>query len=257
MASFFYFNKKLFVLIAIFISIIFIIHSNYLYGKFISSPFKLSSSIFINNKKSLKYIFKNKYNNSFSIDGHNNDNCFSAFENLNKINLTLYEINKKSNCIENDWILLRYKFDHVILVYNSDYLNKNNILIDYCEYSTVSWYKNDFSYKLNTSIKFINSTIIKGNLDVFIYVKCVIENSTIQYRSAYARILNTVYNLDENKTPINVFMLGFDSVSGNLWKDSLPKSTNYFINSLNATLLNRYNIVGDGTPAAVGVSFNF
>lgn len=205
-------------------------------------------SLFINNKKSLKSIFITKPTNS----SFKNDNCFSAFDNLNEINLNLYKTNKKSNCSTADWVLFDYKQDHAVLIYNYDYLTENDIKIENCKYATVDWYKNDFEYKLNEMVNFENGTIVKAEGNLFIYIACNCSNSTIQYKTAYARILKKNEPIAENhKSPINVFMLGFDSVSRKLWLENLPKSTNYLVNTLKSTILNGYNIFGDGTPAAV------
>ncbi|CAF2080961.1 unnamed protein product [Rotaria magnacalcarata] len=49
----------------------------------------------------------------------------------------------------------------------------------------------------------------------------------------------------------NVFMLGFDSVSRMTFMRFLPKSYNYLIKDLGSIVMKGYNIVGDGTPAAL------
>jgi hypothetical protein len=208
--------------------------------------FKKSSNI-NRPQKGLKNVFIKKYINSLA-----DDNCFSAFDNLNKINLNLFKKNKISDCSKADLIILNYKHDHVVLYYNYDYLKKNNIKIDHCEYATVSWYKNDFGYKLSKMISFGNGKVIEGDGDLFIYVICKYNNSSVQYKTAYARILKSNrQTVSNHKQPLNVFMLGFDSVSRKLWLSSLANSTYYLVNSLKSTILNGFNILGDGTPAAV------
>lgn len=47
-----------------------------------------------------------------------------------------------------------------------------------------------------------------------------------------------------------MFLLGFDSVSRSDWPRFLPKSTNSLIN-LGGVLMNGFNVLGDGTPAAL------
>lgn len=49
----------------------------------------------------------------------------------------------------------------------------------------------------------------------------------------------------------NVLVLAFDSVSHNQFLRRLPLAYNYLTTKLNATVLNSYNIVGDGTNAAL------
>ena len=46
-------------------------------------------------------------------------------------------------------------------------------------------------------------------------------------------------------------MVGFDSVSRMTWMRSLPKTYDYLVTVLGAVVLEGYNIVGDGTPAAL------
>ena len=49
------------------------------------------------------------------------------------------------------------------------------------------------------------------------------------------------------KQPINVFFFGMDSITRGDWLAKLPKSSEYLLNTLGSTVLNGYNIVGDGT----------
>ena len=46
-------------------------------------------------------------------------------------------------------------------------------------------------------------------------------------------------------------MFGFDSVSRLTWIRNLPRSYDYLVNQLGATVLEGYNVVGDGTPQAL------
>ena len=63
--------------------------------------------------------------------------------------------------------------------------------------------------------------------------------------------------------PLNVIMLGTDSMSRNSWRRYIPKTYNYFVDVLKGVVLEGYNIVGDGTPQALlpiltgAVSANF
>ena len=77
----------------------------------------------------------------------------------------------------------------------------------------------------------------------------IINSSILGY---FARIFKPRGRLNEkNKQPINIFFIGLDSVSRKDWLQGLPKSSDYLINTMNAHVLNGYNIVGDGTPAAL------
>ena len=245
-------KKRLICLLSICIINLFLLQSN-IYGFGKSNKDDKEESIFINEKKTLKHLFK-RVSGGSQKSNENDESCFSAFDSLNKINLNLYDTNRKTNCSNQDWVLFNIQppNDRGVFTFNYDYLNANSIQIDYCQYSTVGWYENDFQYKLNEMMDLKNGTILNGDGDLFIYAACRARNSNRQFKTAYARILKSKESVKKlDKEPINVFMLGFDSVSRNQWRDSLPRSTNYFIKSLNATVLNGYNIVGDGTPAAV------
>ncbi|CAH2061744.1 unnamed protein product, partial [Iphiclides podalirius] len=50
---------------------------------------------------------------------------------------------------------------------------------------------------------------------------------------------------------LNVLILGFDSTSHNGFVRRMPKSYRVLLDELQATVLNGYNILGDGTPAAL------
>lgn len=53
------------------------------------------------------------------------------------------------------------------------------------------------------------------------------------------------------KHKLNILMFGFDSVSHVNFVKRLPKLYSYIINGLNGIVLDKYNIVGDGTTAAI------
>ncbi|CAF3375943.1 unnamed protein product [Rotaria socialis] len=55
----------------------------------------------------------------------------------------------------------------------------------------------------------------------------------------------------KNHIGYNVLMFGFDSVSRMTFMRFLPKTFSYFIKELGGVILKGYNIVGDGTPAAL------
>ena len=46
-------------------------------------------------------------------------------------------------------------------------------------------------------------------------------------------------------------MFGFDSVSRLTWMRTLPRSYQYLVDQLGATVLRGYNVVGDGTTQAI------
>lgn len=78
---------------------------------------------------------------------------------------------------------------------------------------------------------------------------------TVTFRSYYSAVkrrkkFNGSENKD-NKKKWNVLMFGFDSVSRMQWMRLLPETHDYWTKHLGATVLEWYNIVGDGTPQAL------
>jgi len=131
-------------------------------------------------------------------------------------------------------------------------LQSKQIQIKQCSYSTITWSDNDFKIK-NSARRIVADG---GKLDVdgeFFHVECVSTEGD-EYRGAFARIFakKPVREMRKQwRQPVNVFMLGLDSVSRENWLTKLANSSRFLIQELNATVLNGYNIVGDGTPAAL------
>ena len=50
---------------------------------------------------------------------------------------------------------------------------------------------------------------------------------------------------------LNIVIIGFDSVSRLAWMRVLPKTYDYLVDVLDVVVLEGYNIIGDGTPAAL------
>ena len=55
----------------------------------------------------------------------------------------------------------------------------------------------------------------------------------------------------QNPLGLNILMIGFDSTSRLAWMRNVPKTYDYLVNILGATVMEGYNIVGDGTPRAL------
>ena len=59
------------------------------------------------------------------------------------------------------------------------------------------------------------------------------------------------YKEDPSSLGLDILLFGFDSVSRMTWMRNLPKSHDYFVNTLGGVVMEGYNIVGDGTPQAL------
>ncbi len=160
--------------------------------------------------------------------------------------LSLANLNPHPSCSKPDWVLLAH---NATLIYNKAYLQSKNIEIKQCFYSTFNWSGDDFTIKYGK-----RKNVVDGQkLDVdeeFFYVECQSENYE-EYRGAFARIFKKKIVKKKRKQPINVFMLGLDSVSRENWIKKLTNSSSFLIKHMNSTVMNGYNIVGDGTPAAL------
>jgi hypothetical protein len=187
---------------------------------------------------------KTKKIKSLNIKEFQNSDCYSAFQSFNfNINLTNKETHV--NCDDKDWILIN---DDGTLIYNTEYLKKNNIQIKTCEYAAIKWYKNDFEYEIKEAVQFVNNDKININ-EEFFQISCKSFNK--YYKSAFARIFKAKKINKPLRQPINVFLFGLDSVARETWLTYLPESSEFLIKNLSSNILNGYNIVGDGTPAAL------
>ncbi len=98
-----------------------------------------------------------------------------------------------------------------------------------------------------------------GKLDEneeFFLIRCRSMRRRVVYSGLHARIFKRKPLVHDDvkrrhETPINVMFLGLDSVSRENWLTNLPRSSLYFLKTMKASVLNGYNIVGDGTPAAL------
>ena len=195
-------------------------------------------------------FYKPKFERNIS-----DEDCYASVPSNSFIDLNLNSKDKesiKNVCSDKiDWLIIN---DNAIVIYNYDYLIKSQIIINKCKYSTIEWHLDDFNYKLNDFIEIKNGSKLDTSKEFF-YIICdySYENQkwpfSYEYKTLHARIFSDQQQESNDKQPINVFLLGFDSVSKNYWLNNLPLSSSYLNNHLKAEVLNRYNIVGDGTPA--------
>ena len=85
-------------------------------------------------------------------------------------------------------------------------------------------------------------------LDSVVRVKERVE--TLKAR-LHATPASTLPRASSDALPLNVIMLGTDSMSRNAWRRYIPQTYNYFVDALKGVVLEGYNIVGDGTPQAL------
>ena len=193
-----------------------------------------------------------------------NDTCKSIdieiddFENL----VQLANGKKHPTCPIEDWVIIDKDGK---VHYNIEYANKNKIKITRCYIRALKW-ENDFKFHLEKP-KLIKNGDYLNKKDEFFKISCTSKKPHKWYHGLHARIfqkkenerwidnqiLNEIKNafMIERPTPINVIFFGLDSVSREKWLNSLPVSSKYLTKTMGANILKGYNIVGDGTPAAL------
>ena len=183
--------------------------------------------------------------------------CFNLLgQEANLIFLQNKQLKKHPPCLSEDWV---YVGADGKLFYNTDFLKRQGYVIKHCNYTSIHWLRDNMVKKAETILIGNGESL---NLDAeFFQIECKLDTSDINlkkitYNTTFARIFkqNTQFNLKKinaSKQAINVIMLSLDSVSRENWLSLLPKSSKYLLETLNSNILNGYNIVGDGTPAAL------
>ena len=124
-----------------------------------------------------------------------------------------------------------------------------------CDYTPILRGKNDFEYYTGVTIKNMNHGSLIPS-DVF-KVNCSIRNSKAEYKNIHMGIMRKETIIKDNvplpptASGMNILIIGFDSTSHMTWLRTMNKTLNYFTNTLGGTILDGYNIVGDGTPQAL------
>ena len=161
--------------------------------------------------------------------------------------LKLVKEKQHPECKEKDWVIVHSDGK---LIYNTDYLTENKIWRINCSYNVIKL-NTDYDFKLEKAIPFTNNQSLDPNEEFFkINCDCIAANTT--YQGFHARILQPKIKATKpSRKPINVFLLGLDSVSREKWLNGLPKSSRFLLHKMDALLLKGYNILGDGTPNAL------
>ena len=204
-------------------------------------------------KKSANVQTYSKIQREYSIE----PGCFNLLgQEANTIFVQTKQLKKHPPCSSEDWV---YVDADGKLFHNTDYLKQQGYVIKHCNYSSIHWLSDNKVRKSESALIGNGESL---NLDAeFFQIECKLDTSNIDqknitYNTTFARIFkqNSQYNarkIKANKQPINVVMLSLDSVSRENWLSLLPKSSKYLLETLKSNILNGYNIVGDGTPAAL------
>lgn len=121
----------------------------------------------------------------------------------------------------------------------------------------------DFKQKRAQQVNFdSDKTRVLNLTSDFCYVECKIQRTTtfelapvwsslVAGISPKASVVNRALKTDDGAKKLNVMFFGFDSVSHLNFMRRLPKLYKFLTEQLGALVLQQYNIVGDGTTAAM------
>ena len=125
-----------------------------------------------------------------------------------------------------------------------------------CEYIPLLRGRNDFTVENGPSIRPmtsgqpLQSNFFKAVCEADDGAKYSNIHAGIAYRSEISeRFKNNP--LPDAAHGLNILMFGLDSTSRMTWLRNLPKTHQYFVQHMNGVVMEGYNIIGDGTPAAL------
>ncbi|KRX81366.1 hypothetical protein T06_3203, partial [Trichinella sp. T6] len=149
---------------------------------------------------------------------------------------------------ESNWIIV--KDGNYFIINENSTRTHGNITCNYMPFWRVSDKKISFGKKIHN---FTNGSRL---LSDFFLIKCFAEDSAT-YENIHSAVvptteaLNRKDKLHDEALGLNVYILGFDSISRMTFMRKMKNMYGYLRNTLKAVILEQYNIVGDGTPQAL------
>ena len=150
-----------------------------------------------------------------------------------------------------EWVLIQ----NGMIIVNPEVIEKYGDIK--CDIKFINW-NGDFeiSFSEVSTIHQNSSIYLKQD---FFRVQCVTTSSINQtsYSNLYAgvsfkpELLTGHDNAGFDGLGLDVFILGMDSMSQLAYLRTLPKTVEYFTTHLNGVIFDGYNILGEGTPAAL------
>ena len=120
-----------------------------------------------------------------------------------------------------------------------------------CRYTPLKRGPDDFTVEDMATLSIKHGDLITSD---FFTVRCSSSVGNATYVNLHSGIHKqeiSVNSLPSDAMGLNVLILGMDSVSRVAWKRLSPKTYDYFERNLGGIILEGYNILGDGTPAAL------
>ncbi|XP_069363265.1 uncharacterized protein [Maniola hyperantus] len=152
-------------------------------------------------------------------------------------------------CQGKDWVRCYHSRCRVV----PEILNSTTDIV--CTYSDIL-YANDSKYTVGPPVDVNGADTYELNRSDHVKIRCTGKHiDSILPSKWLGHTLGFRSSVHPKATkpaePINVLIIGFDSTAKNGFIRRMPKSYKILTEVLGATVLNGYNIVGDGTPAAL------
>jgi hypothetical protein len=165
---------------------------------------------------------------------------------------------------EPDWLEARDGSVHFTKEAIKKYEDKMKCTVNYMKRT------NDFKQEKKEPAVQLDSADMKSLPleDDYMYVDCKTKAGILSTSKKWSNLLagvhvkpevlsrhNQDFSSQQGKKPLNILVFGFDSVSHVNFMKRLPKLYSLIVNELGGIVLDNYNIVGDGTTAAMTATF--
>lgn len=163
----------------------------------------------------------------------------------------LEKVLPKVDCESRDWVRCYLSECRVV----QKILDETSDIV--CTYRDIL-YESDAKYTIGRPVDVKGADIYTLTKSDHVKVKCVGQHHNSMRRSKWTgHSIGFRTSVERKPSPrgredsLNVLIFGFDSTSKNGFIRMMPKSYAYLVNELGGIVLDSYNVVGDGTPAAL------
>ncbi|KAJ0170625.1 hypothetical protein K1T71_013996 [Dendrolimus kikuchii] len=158
---------------------------------------------------------------------------------------------EKVECQSVDWVKCHLSQCKVV----QEILDETENIV--CTYRDIL-YESDSKYVIGPPVDVEGANTYVLNKSDHVKVKCVGKNyKTVLPMKWTGHSIGFRTSVERKRPPpgredtLDILIFGFDSTSKNGFIRRMPKSYDYLVNELGGIVLEGYNIVGDGTPAAL------
>ncbi|XP_052747950.1 uncharacterized protein LOC113514803 isoform X2 [Galleria mellonella] len=157
----------------------------------------------------------------------------------------------KVTCSGQDWVKCYLSECRVI----KEILDTTKDIV--CSYRDIL-YQSDYKYELGNSVDVYGADVYVLTNSDHVKVKCtgkhinsILPSKWTGHCLGFRATVKPKPPPEGREESLNVLIFGFDSTARNGFIRRMPQSYKFLTDELQATVLNGYNIVGDGTPAAL------